>query len=173
MRAEPIGGRDGEHLERMPQGLAHQFYAIEGPDGREDMRGVGALASLRLQEALLAEPLQEEVEHALLGTTGPQPAAKLAEDGVIKAGIVEREGSGKSTISYRRVEAASPGTRTSNSSTDTATTRRRPAITPRPSVFVSRTSPLRSRMRRKSHVRFCREAGPGDWPRLPIRYGHG
>ena len=58
------------------------------------MRGVGALASLCLQKAPLPEPVQEEVEQELFGTTRPQPAAKLAEDRVIKAGIVEGESKG-------------------------------------------------------------------------------
>ena len=56
---QPLGRRSGHGVERGPQRLANQFQVVEAADCRQNVSGVGALLAARLDQAALAQVLQE------------------------------------------------------------------------------------------------------------------
>ncbi len=92
--AHPIGRGHGQVVERVPQRFPRQFQPVEGADGGQHVRGVGALPATGLEQAQLAEAAQEHVEQEPLGAARDQAAAELAEDRVVEAGVgqVQAEG---------------------------------------------------------------------------------
>ena len=62
---------------------------MDGTHARQPMRGVGALAAAGLEPPALAAALQDGVEQALCGGPYDQPAAELAEDRAVEAGVGE------------------------------------------------------------------------------------
>jgi hypothetical protein len=65
--AQPVGGSDGERVERVAHRLADHLEPVERADLREHVRGVGALPAARLQQPPSAAPVQEPVEQEPFG----------------------------------------------------------------------------------------------------------
>jgi hypothetical protein len=53
-------------------GLADQLEAVEHADGREHVRGVGALPAARLEQSTSLADVQQPAEQPLLGAAGQQ-----------------------------------------------------------------------------------------------------
>ena len=80
---------DGEYVECMAERLAHELQTIEGTNGGQDVAGVGALPTVRLEQADSAEALQHQIEEQPLCSTIDQATTKPTQDRVIESWIVE------------------------------------------------------------------------------------
>ena len=72
----------------MTQGFAKQFQPVEGVKRSQHMRGIGALPTTRLHQALLPQEGQERIEEEFLGLAVDEAATKLTEDRGIKARVL-------------------------------------------------------------------------------------
>ena len=78
MRLQPGRGHDGEAVQRKAHGFAHQFQAVERPDSREDVGGIGALGAPRFEQATLVEECQECLQQEVHRLPLDQTRAELA-----------------------------------------------------------------------------------------------
>jgi hypothetical protein len=60
----------GEGIEGGTQRLSDEFQAVEHPDGRQHMRGIGPLLSTGLKEPQRATPLQQFVSQVFCSAPG-------------------------------------------------------------------------------------------------------
>jgi hypothetical protein len=80
------GGRHvAKLIERIMQGLEDAFHPAQGADRRQDMRGIGPLRASCLEPAPGFAGAQEGVQKALGGLMGEQTAAKIVQQGEVKA----------------------------------------------------------------------------------------
>jgi len=70
--AQPVRCDDRQGVERVPERFAYSFQAIEGTDGGQHMGGIGALATLGLQELAFAKPVQERLKQKSVRRPGQQ-----------------------------------------------------------------------------------------------------
>jgi hypothetical protein len=86
---EPLGGDDGEAVERMPHGLGGEVHPVERANCSQHMRGGRPLPAARFQQLTLAAPGEQRVEKARFCPTGEQSGAELAQDRRIESGIAQ------------------------------------------------------------------------------------
>ena len=94
MGAQPVWGDDGETVEGVAEGLTDEFQPVEDTDGRQHMRGVGALAATSFEEAALAHPSEEGVKQQAFGLSGDEPGPELTQHGVVEARIGQLQAQG-------------------------------------------------------------------------------
>ena len=86
---QPLG-RDRRHLvQRGPHCLADTLQPVQRAHGGEHVGAVRALATARLDQALLLQTLQQAVEQEKSSIARDQPSAELAQHCVVKARIGE------------------------------------------------------------------------------------
>jgi hypothetical protein len=78
----------------MAQRFAHELQPIERTHCREHVPRVSSLATMRFEQSMLAELLQEHVQQQPFGTIVNQPTPELAEHGVVEARILELQTQG-------------------------------------------------------------------------------
>ncbi len=91
---EPVMGDGRQVMQGMPHGLPDTGQPMQGPDGCQDMRRVGALPAPGLQQAALLQAREERITQYVLGMAREEPGAKLAQHGSIKAGVLSGQRSG-------------------------------------------------------------------------------
>jgi hypothetical protein len=87
----PIWGDDGETVQGVAEGLADEFQPVQHPKGRDDMGGIGALASTCLEEAALTHPGQQRFKQELFRLPRDPPGPELPQHGVVEARVGQLE----------------------------------------------------------------------------------
>ena len=82
---------DGEAIQRRAERLPHPLEPIEHANRGQHMRGVRPLASPRFEQPLRPCQRQQGVQEERRRLTGDEPCAKLAQDGMMEAGIGQFE----------------------------------------------------------------------------------
>ena len=77
----------GKTVQRRAEGLPHALQPIEDADGAHHMRGVCALPAAGFEQPMRACHRQQSVQEQGLNLPSDQPGAKLAQDGMVEAGI--------------------------------------------------------------------------------------
>jgi hypothetical protein len=91
LRQQPLGRRQGEHLQGMPQRLVDALDPAHRPGGGQDVRGVRALSSSGLEQPMRGGDLQNRVQQQGLRRARDQARAELAQHRAVEAGVGERQ----------------------------------------------------------------------------------
>jgi hypothetical protein len=76
-------------MQGMPQRVANDLEAVQGPHRRQNMGGVYPLPTPRLDELTVATPDEQHVEEQGLGRPSDQSGATFTEERGIEPGIRE------------------------------------------------------------------------------------
>ena len=85
---EPVRGDGRRVMQGMPHGLPDTGQPMQGPDGCQDLRRVGALPAPGLQQAALRHAREERITQPVLGMAREEPGAQRAQHGSIQAGVL-------------------------------------------------------------------------------------
>jgi hypothetical protein len=88
---DPGGSHVAELVERPMHRFAHTFQTVQRADGRQDMRGVGALRATRHDPPPRFAGGQKRVEQALSRLMSGQPPTKIMQQGEVEPWIREVE----------------------------------------------------------------------------------
>lgn len=86
---EPLWSRDCQGIERGTKGFPNSLDAIEAANLRQDRSRVAALSSTGFARPSFSQPHQEQITDSLLLVFRHEALAKLGEDTLITAGIIE------------------------------------------------------------------------------------
>ena len=89
---QPRRGHDRETVQGVAHGFPDQFEPVEGPDGRQNMGGIGALRPPCFEEVAFLQLPQQRLQEQVFRSPMDEARAELAQDRRIKAGIGQLQG---------------------------------------------------------------------------------